>query len=106
MLPAITPVLVTEPVWWEIEFRCFVRHSRVMACAPYLREGEPLHDENGTWPAMAAEIEYARAYATALLNDPLVALSVAIVVDVGKLRGVDEQSLRRMGPGAPVYLWL
>ncbi len=42
MLPGTTPVLSAEPVHWEIEFRCFVLDRRVVACAPYLRDGEPI----------------------------------------------------------------
>jgi hypothetical protein len=86
-LPATTPVLVAEPVAWEIEFRCFVLERQVMACAPYLREGDPLRDEHGTWPATAPESAEAVAYATAVLAASSVPLPAAIVLDVGKLRG-------------------
>lgn len=104
MLPATTPVLVAEPVRWEIEFRCFVLERRVLACAPYLRDGESLHDETGTWPATAVESAEAWTYATTLLNDLAVTLPTAIVVDVGKLRGHGWAVVEANGAwGAGIY---
>ena len=40
ILPAGTPVLVAEPVRWEVEFRCFVLDRRVVTLSAYLRDGE------------------------------------------------------------------
>jgi hypothetical protein len=86
-LPDSTPVLLAEPVSWEIEFRCFVLDRRVVTFAPYLREGEALVGPDGAWPARVAESEEARRYATAFLADARVALPPAVVVDVGRIRG-------------------
>lgn len=85
-LPATTAVLVAEPVEWEIEFRCFVLERRVLTYAPYLRDGDPLRDAHGIWPATAAESDDALAYTTTLLTDTSVPLPAAIVLDVGRLR--------------------
>jgi hypothetical protein len=104
VLPGSTPVLVAEPVWWEIEFRCFVLDRRVIACAPYLRDGEPLQEETGGWPSSAAESEEALTYAAMLLADSRVALPAAIVVDVGIIQGRGWAVVEANGAwGAGIY---
>jgi hypothetical protein len=103
-LPGSTPVLVAEPVTWDIEFRCFVLNRRVMTYAPYLRDGEPLQEETRTWPSSAAESEEALTYANALLADSRVVLPAAIVVDVGKIRGRGWAVVETNGAwGAGIY---
>ena len=55
LLPETTPVLFSEPVHWEIEFRCFVLERTVAAMSAYLREGTLVEAEDGSWPASAQE---------------------------------------------------
>jgi hypothetical protein len=83
--PDDTPVLVADPVTWEIEFRCFVLEGRVATLSPYLRHGELAQDENGQWPTSSDECSQAQEYAAELLAE--VDVPPAIVVDVGRIEG-------------------
>lgn len=86
-LPDDYPVLVAEPVQWELEFRGFVLHRRLVALSPYLRNGELVEDEDGAWIASDEEWQAARAYYTQILADPELELAPAIVLDVGYIAG-------------------
>ncbi|GAA0267518.1 hypothetical protein GCM10009527_074730 [Actinomadura nitritigenes] len=82
-VPGETPVLVGEPVEWEVEYRCQVLDGEVVAMSPYLRDGELALTGDGRWEApWDAE---ARAYAEVLLDE--VPLPPAIVLDVGLVKG-------------------
>lgn len=80
-LASTTPVLVSQPVRFEVEYRAFVEGRRVAALSVYIREGklaEGWHEEPG-------EREEALAFLGRLLADELVELPPAIVIDVGRL---------------------
>jgi hypothetical protein len=81
-----TLVLVSEPVLWDVEYRCFVHERRVAAISPYLRHRELAQAPDGTWPVDPAEVAQALAFATALLADDGVAVPPAAVIDVGHTR--------------------
>ncbi len=85
VLPGSTPVLVAEPVEWEIEFRCFVLEGRVVAHSAYLRRGNLNRAEDGSWPATNEEVEVALAFAAEVLSD--VAVPPGVVLDVGVIEG-------------------
>jgi ATP-grasp domain, R2K clade family 2 len=87
VLPETTPVLYAEPVHWEIEFRCFVLERTVAALSPYLREGELVQAEDGSWPASALETTEAEHYIHSVLLDDAVPLPPAVVVDIGRIAG-------------------
>ena len=84
-LPDETPVLWSEPVTWELEYRCFVLDRRVVALSPYWRGEQLAQAEDGSWPA--PEQHEARAFAEAVLSDPSVDLPAAFVLDVGVIAG-------------------
>lgn len=86
-LPGDLPVLVAEPVRWEIEFRGFIMHRRLLALSPYLRDGQLVGDADGDWLATDEEWHAARAFYEQMLADPEVDLAPAIVVDVGLIAG-------------------
>lgn len=86
-LPGTVPVLVQEPVTWEIEFRCFVLKRRTVAWSPYLRLGELVEREDGSWPAEPEEIAAALAFAAIVLGDERVALPPAVALDIGRIAG-------------------
>ncbi len=86
-LPDVTPVLVAEPVQWEIEFRCFILERRVATLSPYLRNGALARTSDGSWFASTQEWQDARAYAATVVADPHVPLPPAVVVDVGRITG-------------------
>lgn len=87
VLPDGTPVLVAEPVRWEIEFRCFVLHNRVLTQSLYLRAGQLVETAEGEWPASDAETNAAAAFCEQVLRDERVAAPPACVVDVGIIEG-------------------
>lgn len=80
-----TPVLLAEPVIWEVEFRCFVREGRVETLSPYWRDGALARSDDGGWPASEAERAAAADYTERLLAE--VPAPPAVVVDVGRISG-------------------
>lgn len=87
MLPETTPILLAEPVQWEVEFRCFVLERALAAMSPYLRAGALVEAEDGSWPASPEETAQAEAYIRAVLADLNVPLPPAVVVDIGRIAG-------------------
>ncbi len=79
------PVLISEPVRFEIEFRFFVVERQVAAFSPYIRNGSIARNDEGDWSANESEIAEATATIHSLLNDPEVDLPAAVVVDVGRM---------------------
>jgi hypothetical protein len=80
------PVLVADPVTFEVEYRLFVVERAVATWSPYLRGGE-LARQGDEWPADPAEVDEALGFAAALLGDRAVDLPAAVVVDVGRIQG-------------------
>jgi hypothetical protein len=85
ILPGTTPVLIAEPVKWEVEFRCFVLEREVVTLSPYLRYGELAQSPEGQWED--ERTENAREFAQGVLCDDSVSLPPAVVVDVGIIEG-------------------
>ncbi|MDG3004330.1 ATP-grasp domain-containing protein [Paludisphaera mucosa] len=86
-MPDDDPVLASEPVEWEAEFRCFIRDRRLRAWSPYwlggalAREGDDWIVEPDAWAATGAMVDR-------LLADPALDLPAAFVLDAGVVRGV------------------
>jgi hypothetical protein len=76
-----TPVLLSEPVDWTSEFRCFVREGKVEAWSPYLSFGQPVW-KPGSAGALPANL---LAFCQRLTSRMGTALPPAFVVDVGVL---------------------
>jgi hypothetical protein len=87
LLPSDLPVLVSEPVVFEVEFRFFVLEREVAALSPYIRSGEIARDASGNWETDPTEVETASASILELLGDVEVDLPPAVVVDVGHMTG-------------------
>jgi len=85
VLPCRTPVLIAEPVRWEVEFRSFVLDREVVALSPYLRCGELAQSPDGTWED--DRLEKAGEFARGVLSDPTVPLPPSVVLDVGLIEG-------------------
>lgn len=88
VLPRDLPVLVSEPVTFEIEYRCFVVDRALAAISPYIRRGDIARDADGAWDADAAEVREARAAIQSVLGDREVDLPPAVVIDVGRMTGL------------------
>jgi hypothetical protein len=75
------PVLVSEVVRWEKEFRAFILDRRARTISVYARAGE-LQRDNG-FAQFPEEQAQAEAFLQSLLADPRVDLPRACVIDVG-----------------------
>ena len=82
-----TPVLVAEPVEWEIEFRCFILNDQVVTLSPYVRNGELAVNDADEWLASDKEFEEAHAFCQKLLMDSEISKPPAFVIDVGVIKG-------------------
>jgi hypothetical protein len=77
------PVLVSELVEWDAEFRCFILDRKLQTFSLYSRKGE-LQREVG-FESSPEEEHGMIAFVSKLLADPRVPLPRATVVDVGTL---------------------
>ena len=80
-----TPVLVSEPVSWEVEYRAIVLEREVVAFSPYIRGGWLAKDQNGLWPYPENEAAEALSLWGNLLADHSIALPPVFTLDVGKI---------------------
>lgn len=79
------PVLVSEPVQWEAEFRCFCLDGRVRTLSPYLRSGR--HAKHTDYTAASDELRAATEFAETVLATPEIGTPRAVVLDVGQIVG-------------------
>jgi len=80
-----TPVLLAEPVSWEVEFRCFCLKGEVRTISPYLRNGTLARLDD--FHATDQELSDATRFAEQVLNDARVDFPSASVLDVGVIAG-------------------
>lgn len=75
------PVLVSEPVTWRLEFRCFVLHGEVKTLSPYSQQGNFIDAEQSQFAAeTAAALQFAREVLQTVDVPP------AFVLDVGQIQ--------------------
>lgn len=77
--PDDTPVLVSEPVQWQSEYRFFVAQQIVKTGSIYLRDGELVE----TWES--EDLQAAIAFTQSVLD--VVPFAKAAVLDVGQIKG-------------------
>lgn len=87
VLPGTTPVLVSEHVAFDVEFRCFALEGELATSSPYMRCGELAQADDGTWPAGHDELRGAVSFARRVLDDPAVTCPPTFVLDVGTIDG-------------------
>jgi hypothetical protein len=87
IFPETEPVLIAEPVLWDVEFRCFVLEGCVQTLSPYWREGRSAQTDGEQWPATEEETNAARAFAQMVLAEQRHTLPPAVVLDVGIIQG-------------------
>lgn len=82
------PVLISEPVIWESEFRAFVLERAVTTISIYSRWGETAQASDGAWPATTAEMDAVRNFCESVVG-PRVSVDFppAAVLDVGLIEG-------------------
>jgi hypothetical protein len=97
-IPDAVPILWSEPVSWEVEFRCFIAGRRNLTLCPYARHGELSQAEDGSWVSSDDERSAAAEFLRDLLASSEIDLPPALVIDVGLIEGrgwaiVEFQSL-------------
>jgi len=85
VLPGITPVLIAEPVTWEVEFRSFVLDRAVLTISPYWRAGQLAQTPEGEWAD--ARTGEALEFASRVVADRAFDLPPAVALDVGIIQG-------------------
>jgi len=78
------PVLVSAPVEWEVEFRCFILDRTVGTFSVYLRNGQLQRDAG--FSHTDEEEAQLKEFMSKLLEDPRVPLPRATVVDAGIIK--------------------
>lgn len=86
-IPGATHVLISEPVQWELEARCFVLDRKVMTLSPYARFGQLAMASDGSWPISEVEAAAADEFVSGLLSDVRVAVPPGVVIDIGLIVG-------------------
>lgn len=85
ILPDEMPVLIAEPVIWEVEFRCFILNRQIMTLSVYVRNGELAQNEEGEWVASQIEMDQAQEFTSSVLTDTHISVAPAFALDVGKI---------------------
>lgn len=80
-------VLVSEPVHWEVEYRCFIMEHSIKTMAIYLKDGELAKSTEGEWLHDEIESAEAKAFCETLLADDSAPIPPACVIDVGRIHG-------------------
>ncbi|MEM7712182.1 MAG: ATP-grasp domain-containing protein [Cyanobacteria bacterium P01_A01_bin.68] len=80
-----TPVLVSEIVEWDKEFRCFILNRCLKTFSVYLRDGK-LQSENNFTHTEEEELGL-RNFIQTILSDNRVEIPSATVIDVGVIKG-------------------
>jgi len=81
-LPPEVPVLVSEIVQWDLEFRSFLLEGKVATLSPYLRRGERVETAEGEFVATDEEFADAEEFATKVASEARATLPPGVVVDV------------------------
>jgi hypothetical protein len=76
-------VLLSEPVTFVNEVRCFVLEGEVLSASPYWRNDALAQAADGSWPFEGTEEADALAFAKQVLMHPEVSSPPAFVLDVG-----------------------
>lgn len=82
-----TPVIISEAVKWNAEFRFFIADGIIEAFSPYSRNGELIQNENGEWSALPEENKNAVEFCRKLINEYSKFIPPAVVIDVGEIEG-------------------
>lgn len=77
-------VLVSEPIDWEVEYRCFIHERTLATMSIYLKNGDIARTANGDWLENTSEQNEAHKFCQTLLDNKDVAIPPACVIDVGR----------------------
>lgn len=82
-LPDHIPVLVSEIVSWQDEYRCFVVDGEVRTLSVYFRNGKLADAADDSWPISEAEYCEAKDFAQRVLDATAGSYPPGFVLDVG-----------------------
>ena len=80
-----TPVLISEPVKWNSEFRFFIADGEIKTFSPYSRNGNLIQNENGEWIATEQENQKAYELCQSILENEVNTIPPAVVIDIGEI---------------------
>ena len=86
-----TPVLISEVVHWESEFRFFILDGKAVTGSPYYRNGksaEVVGESTSAWPSSPEEFALAKNTAEAAYRATADSLPRSVVIDTGYIRGL------------------
>lgn len=83
LLPLQTPILISEPVNWQLEFRCFVLEHNVVTISIYAKDGEFIQDQG----VFHSELSEALGFANQIMNNASIEFPPSGVLDVGYIEG-------------------
>jgi hypothetical protein len=86
-IPDAAPILRSEVVSWDVEFRCFIAGRRCLTLSPYARNGALALANDGSWPSSDAELSGASDFLQGLLSCAEVELPPAVAIDLGMIAG-------------------
>ena len=87
--PPDAPLLLSEPVIWETEYRCFVRERKLQAISIYAHYGELAQNQAGEWVTEYESQLQAIKFIESILENPNLPLQKALVVDIGMIQNRD-----------------
>lgn len=79
--------MISEPVNWEIEFRCFIHNRQVKAISSYWSNNRSTEQKDGSWYGTESDYRQAKEFCTEVISNSQIKLPDAVVVDVGKITG-------------------
>jgi hypothetical protein len=86
-LPDHIPVLVSEIVSWQDEYRCFSVDGEARTLSVYFRSGELADAPDGSWPISQDEYREAKDFAQSVLDATVGSYPPGFVLDVGRIDG-------------------
>ena len=84
---ASQPVLVSQVVEWEVEYRCFMLAGRVLTASSYWRGESSTQGENGAYASPSDELAAAVELAEKVARNKRSFGDYGVVIDVGIIKG-------------------
>jgi hypothetical protein len=83
VVDAQDPVLLSEPVEWSAEYRCFIREGQIVAWSPYISFGRPVWKPFGKDTLAAETPTNLSKFCKRLFSQSGVLFPPAFVMDIG-----------------------
>lgn len=86
--PLTTPVLISEPVAWLVEYRLIILEREVVTFSPYMRCGVRANVFGESWPHDGEEVNKILSGCHNLLADRALSIPPAVTLDVGLIENL------------------